>query len=259
MIRMLLATAALSAALLTSAKAETIVLVHGAFMDGKAWNAVAPKLEAAGNKVIIVTLPGRDASGEAAKAISLDAHRDAVLAAIKDQAAPVVLVGHSFGGFSISAAAEAAPEKIRKLIYLGAYIPVSGESLDALSKTDKGTKFSATNFVLGADYSFAEVLKSDRAMIFAQDGSAEQQAMVAAMLIREPLAPLGTPIVLSASFAKVSKAAIITAKDQAVGTDLQRMMTSRAGITAISELATGHSPFITAPDETAAAILAAMK
>jgi pimeloyl-ACP methyl ester carboxylesterase len=255
----LLASAALSALLATAAHSETIVLVHGAFMDGAAWSDVAPKLEAAGNKVIIVTLPGRNASGDAAKAVSLDNYRDTVLAAIKDEAAPVVLVGHSFGGFAISAAAEAQPEKVRRLVYLGAYIPANGESLDALSKTDKGTKFSQTNFVLGADYSYAEVLKADRAMIFAQDGTSQQQEKVSGMLLREPLAPLGTPITVSAKFAAVSKSAIVTLQDQALGPALQRSMIARAGITAVSELATGHSPFVTKPDETAAAILAALK
>ncbi len=259
MLKTLMTAIALSGMMLASAQAETIVLVHGAFMDGGAWSAVAPKLEAAGNKVIIVTLPGRNASGDAAKAVTLDAHRDAVLAAIKDESAPVSLVGHSFGGFTISAVAEASPQKVRRLVFLGAYVPANGESLDSLSRTDKGTKFSQTNFLIAPDYSSADVLAADRAMIFAQDGTADQQQAVSNMLIREPLPPLGTPISLGAAFAGVSKAAIITLKDQAVSADLQRSMVERAGITLTSTVDTGHSPFITAPDETAAAIIAALK
>ena len=41
----------------------------------------------------------------------------------------IVLVGHSFGGMTISAVAEAAPTRIRTLVYVAAYLPKSGDSL----------------------------------------------------------------------------------------------------------------------------------
>ena len=36
----------------------------------------------------------------------------------------VTLVGHSFGGLAITLAGEAAPDQIRRLVYLTAYVPV---------------------------------------------------------------------------------------------------------------------------------------
>jgi pimeloyl-ACP methyl ester carboxylesterase len=47
-----------------------------------------------------------------------------------------VLVGHSGGGFEITLAADAAPEKVGHLIYLAAVLPAEGKSLlEALSAT----------------------------------------------------------------------------------------------------------------------------
>jgi len=40
----------------------------------------------------------------------------------------VVLVGHSFGGNAISGAAEVLPERMARLVYLDALVPVSGRS-----------------------------------------------------------------------------------------------------------------------------------
>ena len=42
---------------------------------------------------------------------------------------PVVLVGHSAGGLTISGAAEKAPEQVKALVYVSAVIPKDGESL----------------------------------------------------------------------------------------------------------------------------------
>jgi pimeloyl-ACP methyl ester carboxylesterase len=63
-----------------------------------------------------------------------------VLAAIAGEKRPVVLVGHSFGGMTISNVAESAPAKIKTLVYVAAYLPANGQSLLALSQTDHESK-----------------------------------------------------------------------------------------------------------------------
>ncbi|TNC73108.1 alpha/beta fold hydrolase [Rubellimicrobium roseum] len=253
--RTVLLAAAASALVTGSAQAETFVIVHGAFQTAAAWDQVAEALRAGGDEVTLVDLPGRDgtmADGSDIHALTLGAYRDATLAAMGDQS-DVVLVGHSFGGFSISAVAEAAPDRIRKLIYVAAYVPNSGESLQSLSGTDKGTKFTGENFVLAQDYSAAEVLPRDRALIFANDVESEAAQAIADALVKEPLAPLGEPITLTeANFGRVPKAYVETLRDNAVSPALQARMIERAGIGEVREIDTGHAPMATEPEELAA-------
>ncbi len=255
MILKTLALAALAAAAFAgNAVAGTTVIVHGAFQTAAAWSGVADGLRKAGEEVIVVDLPGRDGDTTDPHTLTLDAYRDTVLAAIGDRR-DVVLVGHSFGGFTISAVAEAAPEKIRRLIYVAAYVPVSGDTLQALSATDTGTKFNGENFVVAPDYSTASVLPRDRVLIFANDADAATAKAIADGLVAEPLAPMTKPVTLTAErFGSVQKAYVRTLRDNAVSPGLQDMMIARAGITAVADLDSGHAPAATQPDALVAAI-----
>lgn len=253
-----LTTLAMSALLFSSAAwPDRIVIVHGAFQNAEAWSAVATLLKAKGHDVAVVDLPGRDAKGDLNK-VSLAAYRDAARAVIDAKPEPVFLVGHSFGGITISNVAEVDAAMVKKLIYVAAYVPKTGESMQTLSAMDKNNKFNQQNFVLAPDYTYAEVLEADRGLIFANDGTPEVQATTTKMLLREPLGPIAEPVTLSAVFVAVPKAYVRTAKDNAISSTLQDMMIERAKIKQVISLDTGHSPFITTPEKSAEAILAAI-
>jgi len=132
----------------------TMVLLHGAFQDGQStWKKVRPELESRGYKVVVVNLPGRDGDRADPKSLTTAVDRDTVLPAIGAEALPVVLVGHSFGGITISNVAEAAPHKIRALVYLSACLPKDGESLMTLAQTDRDSYLGKSgNLVLTPDY-----------------------------------------------------------------------------------------------------------
>lgn len=238
------------------AAADTIVIVHGAFQSAADWGNVGTRLEEAGHIVTLVDLPGRDAEGDAARAVTLADHVAAVETALDAAGAPVVLVGHSFGGMTISAVAEARPGAVRRLVYIAAYVPVDGESMETLAATDTANGFAADTFVLAADYSHAEINPRDRGALFANDGTQVQQADVAARMVREPLEPIGTPVSLTPErFGAVDKAYVRTLRDEVVSTELQTRMIERTGITEIVDIDTGHAPQATRPEELAAAIL----
>ena len=74
----------------------TIVLVHGAWADGSSWNAVAAALRGQGFPVFTPPNLLRRASIDAPYIASFVAQRTS---------GPVVLVGHSYGGFVITNAA----------------------------------------------------------------------------------------------------------------------------------------------------------
>src|SRR4051812_27007664 len=94
----------------------TIVLVHGAWADGSSWNAVAPALRERGSTVLAPPNLLREPAGDAAYIASFLAQRTS---------GPVVLVGHSYGGFVISHPRTGGGGG-RGLGFVGAVVPGEG-------------------------------------------------------------------------------------------------------------------------------------
>ncbi len=236
--------------------AETFVLVHGAFQDASGWQSVSDILEDQGHTVVAVNLPGRDAEGAAAQSATLQAYIDSAAAAVDALDEPAILIGHSFGGMTISGVAEVIPDQIEMLVYLAAYVPESGESMEQLALSDHDNRFEQDTFVIAADYSHATLLTDHQVRVFAQDATAEQAVLLQASMIREPLAPIATPVTLTAeNFGSVDKAYIRTLDDGTVSTPLQTMMIERAGISQVRDIDSGHVPYLTQPEALADAIL----
>ena len=264
---LLTAAVIVAAGCTTAAKrdAPTVVLVHGAFQDARAWDGVIPLLQKRGLHAVAVNLPGRDGDGVALDTVTLDVYRDAVLSAINAQTGPVVLVGHSFGGITISNVAESAPAKIKMLVYVAGYLPqadAEDQSMAKLAETDQWNRFNKArqNFILAADYSSASVLADDQVMLFCADCSDEAQQRTRQLLQREPLAPAATPVrVTAARYGSVPKVYIHTTHDNAVSYTLQQRMVARTPVLRSVTLETGHSPFLEAPIALADAIAGAVK
>ena len=263
--RILLATLApllTAAGGLGAARAEAakppIVLVHGAWETSSIWDGVAAKLKHDGYRVQVVTLPGRPGHSMPANQVSMDSHRKAIAAVVAKERAPVVLVGHSFAGFPISAVAEAEPGRIRTLVFLAAYLPQDGQSLLGVATSDKGSK-AGPAVQIDKDHALATVAPDARAGLFANDAPPQVGAAVANAIVPEPLAPLATPVRLTARFAHVNKVYIHTARDQVVSPGLQAVMVAATPVRMERTLDTGHAPFVTNPDGVAAAIEAAIR
>ena len=102
----------------------TFVLVHGAGAGGWCWDPIVPLLEARGHRVFAPSLSGLDDP-----ATGLDRHgADVVRVLEENDLRGVVLVGHSYGGMPITVAAERAPERLARLVYLDAFAPRDGQS-----------------------------------------------------------------------------------------------------------------------------------
>ncbi|MFG6489273.1 alpha/beta fold hydrolase [Roseateles sp. BYS78W] len=102
----------------------TIVLVHGAFAGSSSWNGVVTELSRKGYTVIAAANPLRGVASDGAY----------VAALARSISGPVVLVGHSYGGAVISAAANGVPN-VKSLVFVAAFAPDEGES--ALDLTGK--------------------------------------------------------------------------------------------------------------------------
>jgi pimeloyl-ACP methyl ester carboxylesterase len=109
----------------------TFVLVHGAWHGGWKWRFVAPILRRAGHDVFTPTLTGLGERAHLARpGIDLDLHVEDVVALLEmEDLREVVLVGHSYGGMVVTGVAERAVERVRRLVYLDAFVPQDGECL----------------------------------------------------------------------------------------------------------------------------------
>ena len=123
----------------------TYVLVHGAWGGGWDWLAIDSMLTRDGHHVVRVTLTGLGERHHlASPAIGLDTHIDDVVNKILwDDLHDVVLVGHSYGGMVITGVADRVPDRIRRLVYLDALLPDSGESVMSIPDTGRA-KFVAS-------------------------------------------------------------------------------------------------------------------
>ena len=109
----------------------TFVLVHGAWHGGWCWRRLIPLLRDAGHEVFAPTLTGLgERSHLLSPAIDLDTHMRDVTAMLEyEELSDVILVGHSYGGMVITAAAHAAARRLAHLVYLDAFLPRDGECL----------------------------------------------------------------------------------------------------------------------------------
>ncbi len=118
----------MSSAVFAQSEKPTIVLVHGAFADSSSWNGVTKILEKDRYKVVAAANPLRGLKGDAEYVSN-------IIASLKT---PVVLVGHSYGGMVISAAAN-GNSNVMALVYVDAFAPEAGENAFGLSAKFPGS------------------------------------------------------------------------------------------------------------------------
>lgn len=124
--------------LYTSATAQnrntTYIIVHGAWGGSWAFKKTDSLMTAHGYSVYRPSLTGQ---GErvhlATQDVDLSTHvNDVVNMIIFEDLKDIVLVGHSYGGMVISGVADRVPGRIRKLIFLDAFVPNDGESVKSM-------------------------------------------------------------------------------------------------------------------------------
>jgi pimeloyl-ACP methyl ester carboxylesterase len=220
----------------------TIVLVHGDWADGSSWSAVIPRLQRQGYQVVA---PPNQLRGP-----SVD---DPYLASyLQTIPGPIILVGHSYGGFVITNAAT-GNANVKALVYIDAFIPDANQTLADLSSPesclDPATAFNAVPFSGGVDLylrippnppypgfneCFANGVPPNQAAVL----SAVQRPASAAQLVE----PSGPP-----AWATIPSWSLIGTEDHAVPPSLQEQMSTHAGAH-ISFVKAGHLSLITRPN-----------
>lgn len=208
------------------------VLVHGGFVDGWYWGETAGLLEQEGHTVHVADLPstGTDPTALGGLADDVAVVRGLVAAA----GAPVVLVGHSYGGLVIT---EAADEPgIAHRVHVSAFWPARGQSLM------DGYPGPTDWFVPTGDGAAARVTDDvDRAAeVLCADLDPARRAEWHRHLMFSAAAGFGTPATAPDSAAPVTW--VVLEKDNAIPPDAQEAMAARAD--RVERMATSHSPML---------------
>jgi len=238
---------------------STYVLVHGAFENHSIWDSVAAGLRAAGQEVVTVDLPGHAEGDDAADTPTLDRYRDDLESRISGLKTPVILVGHSFGGITISNLAQQHPEQVRTLVYIAALLPKDGDSAMSLSHADKSNGIVQGSLVLSADHRWGRMLPSNPAgqlALFCSDCNEAQAQRFKDSLIPEPIEPLRTPVHLTDErYGRVDKVYLATDADRVISPSAQRAMLAATPVRKVEHLQSAHSPFISQSDAVVQALL----
>ena len=115
-------------------KSRIYVFVPGAWDGGWDYYKVDSILTSQGHIVYRPTLTGLgDRIHLANKDINLATHITDIVNLLKfENLHNIILIGHSYGGIVISGVAEQVPERIKQLIYLDAFVPKNGESIQTI-------------------------------------------------------------------------------------------------------------------------------
>ena len=220
-----------------SAVKPTIVLEHGAWADGSSWSGVVTRLQKDGYTVDVPPNPLRGPDSDAAYLASY-------LATVPG---PVVLVGHSYGGF-VTTNAATGDKNVKALVYVDAYIPAQGDTINSLTAQFPGSQITpaALNFVPSAGgVTDAYIKPALFRSILANDLPASQAAGLAAT--QRPIAataltePSGPP-----AWATIPSWAVIGTADHAIPPAAQEFMAARAHAS-VTKINASHLSLISHP------------
>ena len=236
-----------------SASKPTIVLEHGAWADATSWRNVIERLQGQGYTVLAPPNPLRGWVTDSAYLRSF----------LQTVSGPIVLVGHSYGGFVITNAAFGNPA-VKALVYVDAFIPDVGESL--LQRTtgsclggDPTRNFNIVPYPGGVDL----YVKTEPdppfpglAQCFANGLPAGEAAVVAA--VQRPITlnalaePSGPP-----AWRSTPVWALVGTEDRVIIPAEQRFMADRAHAHVVTTDA-GHLSLISRPDAVTKLIVSAV-
>jgi pimeloyl-ACP methyl ester carboxylesterase len=223
-----------------------IALVHGSYHGGWCWDFLRPELERLGHRVITMDLPVSDPGLGAADYAK-------TVAAALDPAQETILVGHSMAGLVIPLVVDQRP--IRRLVFLAAFLPTPGKSANEQRstepidgrvppKTAEWTDVGNDVWIVGPNTA-TELFFHDAPAAVAR--WATQRLRPQSYRVMNEMTPL-------TAWPAVESRAIVCRDDRALNPDWVRAAArERLGVEPV-ELAGGHSPFLTRPNELARVI-----
>lgn len=234
-----------------TATQPTVVIVHGAWTDASSFGGVQQLLTQSGYNVLEFANPLRSLAGDA----------DYLATFLESRTSgPVLLVGHSYGGAVIRAAA-AAVSRVTGLVYVNAFVPTEGESLldllNSAGPVDPSQLFDMAPYP-GAPEGDVDlyIQRGPFEPAFATGLSQELQTEFFAKQRPITFSAVGAPAAADQGWEKLPSWYVAGTLDGSIPLSLQLRMAERAG-SAVTQLETGHLSMVTHPREVADVIIAA--
>ena len=229
----------------------TFILVHGAWQGAWAWETIVPRLRAAGHDAIAADLPGDGYDDTPHNEVNLALYAAKVASLIDAAEGPVVLVGHSMGGVSVSQACELRPERVVLAIYLCAFMLPDGFSvLDFYDKHLESWMRGAHARVTYNEIEQTSTIDPASAIeVFYHMSDPALARAAADRLTPQPEGARRSRLQLSADrYGKIPRVYIEAREDRSVHLPLQRKMQELSSCTAVYGLDSDHAPQLSMPD-----------
>jgi pimeloyl-ACP methyl ester carboxylesterase len=237
----------------TVAQAPIHVLIPGGWHGAWSWRPVAERLRAANHRAIILTLPGLGDGDDPSGCKLQDAVDYIVNEVRRRELGDVILVAHSWGGYPATGAAHVLADRVSKLVYYNAQIPVRGRSL--ADDTPEETRELMLRLIhespVGAIAPPLEYVEQ----MFMQGVAPELQRLVADLLTPQPGGYFLDAPDFGVAALRIPTPYIASDSDHAMQWP-GAMFAARLGVEPIVVPGT-HDGMLTHPDEVAKAILAA--
>ena len=231
---------------ITNATKINIILVHGLWGDASSWSKVIPFLQDAGHKVIAVELPLHSLADDIAT----------VKRAIDLIGGPVILVGHSYGGFVITNAGYNNPN-VKGLVYVAALAPREGQSLST-SQPPFPKEFEGKPLLIFDKGGFAYINPALFHDFFVQDVDQAQAKVLAVVQKPANLSGLVNAKSGPPAWKQLPTWYEVSEDDHVIPPALEHMFAKQMNATTIS-LPSSHASLVSHPTEIAQLILNATK
>ena len=241
-----------SGALAEPGMKATFVLVHGAWQGGWCWKKLKPLLIAAGCEVHSPTLTGLGERAHlASPAVNLDTHVEDVIKVLEfEDLRNVILVGHSYAGMVITGVAAKAPQRLAQIVYLDAFLPEHGKSLNDYSVGAAGYDENVRNNGDGWRLPFAGTLTLS--MLGITD--ANDVAWMAPRMVDQPYQTFTQAVSIAADAAKDVRRVYLLSSERPHYLEAAKRARAQ-GFHAVAVPGAGHDVMVTQPRELAAALL----
>jgi pimeloyl-ACP methyl ester carboxylesterase len=204
---------------------RNVVLVHGAWADGSSWQGVYDLLVERGFHVSIVQNPLTSFADDVS----------AVNRVLGRQDGPALLVGHSYGGMVITEVG--LHPKVAGLIYVAAFVPDKGESVQNLLHDLPPVQPSDDGFLFFDPKLFHR--------LFAADLDEHQAGMLAAAQVPAAASEL-TAAVTNVAWRNKPSWYLVASEDRTIPPDREREMARRANATTV-EVPGSHVVYVSKP------------
>lgn len=226
---------------------QNLVLIQGVHVDGTVWHDLKTILSKENLNIMDLGRVGRDSE----EAASL---RNIATLSCKEIPQKSTLVVHSYGGAIANQISGTCPDKIKRVIYVTAVVPLKGEKpFDLMNKTDQ------RNYSKVVTFGRFKIIPKDALTYFKETDPKMNLERQLPALHSEWISLISESINYDEEkFKALPKTYIYTKNDPVLSLTTQFQYTSRTNISDVKGIEAGHFPMLSNPEALAQEIILAM-